>query len=738
MFKLFTLPKTTLESDLEAFYQMLHSRSSINEIEKIAKKIAKRSPISHVDHDLIKKGQLDDLPFFQFHNAEARKTLSKIFAIALITLMRVRGGHSGDVVVGTDQTEIPSLQYPQTNPLQTRNQCQGNIERSAASQDTTVGPAAAAAAAVAAAAPAAAAAAAAAAAGNTCETIESNDLFVSTANQIDVDSTWFWGEWSASRLTKAIERVRVKEVSKLIEEDKGNAPIDIFSKDSFGESGYDYLVERINGFTTGKRFLDSMHWSYEFRIVTICKELVSSKNINFSPSQYQEIYDIISGNIKYSNPTHVGRHQETEMIKYQTFGFQILNKIMDKLPENNKIKANKDAWFLMVSGHYEKEIMLDEELSREFYQKTSKYIDIDESLYAIAHGRAYAFQVLNKKLTIRPDHIPKNDYAKSSSVFVISSNTLKRTLLHRAVQEALQNDGGGYDILKQMVTTATPDMINTPDVNGCTPFMLAVTLHKQVTGVWRGNMFDMFMKIEGLDVNAIDNEGKTALSMLTDEITNTDDDLTPNTDDDLTPEADKMLFKLIQHEGIDLKTEYAKFPDEAMTIPMRLNLYLQETYTKVALNTVISEVGNRQYILNPIIYNEYEKLNAVVGLVEEINKHSKMTEKNRKKLKQFVDKHDKELAVLLNKIYKSKKFEEIQGVLNKIYKSKKLEEIQGVTLASGDFVAQIRRVSKDFVDKNRLDLDTQRTEALKQKEALRQRRRRGGKRRLFLLNNFVK
>ena len=698
MFKLFTLPKTTLESDLEAFYQMLHSRSSINEIEKIAKKIAKRSPISHVDHDLIKKGQLDDLPFFQFHNAEARKTLSKIFAIALITLMRVRGGHSGDVVVGTDQTEIPSLQYPQTNPLQTRNQCQGKVERSAASQDTTVGPAAA------------------AAAGNTCETIESNDLFVSTANQIDVDSTWFWGEWSASRLTKAIERVRVKEVSKLIEEDKGNAPIDIFSKDSFGESGYDYLVERINGFTTGKRFLDSMHWSYEFRIVTICKELVSSKNINFSPSQYQEIYDIISGNIKYSNPTHVGRHQETEMIKYQTFGFQILNKIMDKLPENNKIKANKDAWFLMVSGHYEKEIMLDEELSREFYQKTSKYIDIDESLYAIAHGRAYAFQVLNKKLTIRPDHIPKNDYAKSSSVFVISSNTLKRTLLHRAVQEALQNDGGGYDILKQMVTTATPDMINTPDVNGCTPFMLAVTLHKQVTGVWRGNMFDMFMKIEGLDVNAIDNEGKTALSMLTDEIT--------NTDDDLTPEADKMLFKLIQHEGIDLKTEYlyAKFPDEAMTIPMRLNLYLQETYTKVALNTVISEVQNRQYILNPIIYKQYKKLNAVVRLVEEINKHSKMTEKNRKKLKQFVDKHDKELAVLLNKIYKSKK----------------LEEIQGVTLASGDFVAQIRRVSKDFVDKNRLDLDTQRTEALKQKEALRQRRRRGGKKRLFLLNNFVK
>ena len=710
MFKLFTLPKTTLESDLEAFYQMLHSRSSINEIEKIAKKIAKRSPISHVDHDLIKKGQLDDLPFFQFHNAEARKTLSKIFAIALITLMRVRGGHSGDVVVGTDQTEIPSLQYPQTNPLQTRNQCQGKVERSAASQDTTVGPAAAAAAAVAAAAPAAAAAAAAAAAGNTCETTESNDLFVSTANQIDVDSTWLWGEWSASRLTKAIERVRVKEVSKLIEEDKGNAPIDIFSKDSFGESGYDYLVERINGFTTGKRILDSMHWSYEFRIVTICKELVSSKNINFSPSQYQEIYDIISGNIKYSNPTHVGRHQETEMIKYQTFGFQILNKIMDKLPENNKIKANKDAWFLMVSGHYEKEIMLDEELSREFYQKTSQYIDIDESLYAIAHGRAYAFQVLNKKLTIRPDHIPKNDYAKSSSVFVISSNTLKRTLLHRAVQEALQNDGGGYDILKQMVTTATPDMINTPDVNGCTPFMLAVTLHKQVTGVWRGNMFDMFMKIEGLDVNAIDNEGKTALSMLTDEIT--------NTDDDLTPEADKMLFKLIQHEGIDLKTEYlyAKFPDEAMTIPMRLNLYLQETYTKVALNTVISEVENRQYILNPIIYKQYEKLNAVVGLVEEINKHSKMTEKNRIKLKQFVDKHDKELAVLLNKIYKSKK----------------LEEIQGVTLTSGDFVAQIRRVSKDFVDKNRLDLDTQRTEALKQK------RRRGGKRRLFLLNYFLK
>ena len=255
MFKLFTLPKTTLESDLEAFYQMLHSRSSINEIEKIAKKIAKRSPISHVDHDLIKKGQLDDLPFFQFHNAEARKTLSKIFAIALITLMRVRGGHSGDVVVGTDQTEIPSLQYPQTNPLQTRNQCQGKVERSAASQDTTVGPAAAAAAAVAAAAPAAAAAAAAAAAGNTCETTESNDLFVSTANQIDVDSTWFWGEWSASRLTKAIERVRVKEVSKLIEEDKGNAPIDIFSKDSFGESGYDYLVERINGFTTGKRLI---------------------------------------------------------------------------------------------------------------------------------------------------------------------------------------------------------------------------------------------------------------------------------------------------------------------------------------------------------------------------------------------------------------------------------------------------------------------------------------------------
>ena len=700
MFKLFTLPNTTLESDLEAFYQMLHSRSSINEIEKIAKKIAKRSSISHVDHDLIQKRQLDDLPFFQFHNAEARKSLSKIFAIALITLMRVRGGHSGDVVVGTDQTEIPSLQYPQTNPLQTRNQCQ--VERSAASQDTTVGPAAA------------------AAAGNTCETIESNDLFVSTANQIDVDSTWFWGEWSASRLTKAIERVRVKEVSKLIEEDKGNAPIDIFSKDSFGESGYDYLVERIKGFTTGKRFLDSMHWSYEFRIVTICKELVSSKNINFSPSQYQEIYDIISGNMKYMRT--VGRHQEDEMIKYQTFGFQILNKIMDKLPENNKIKANKDAWFLMVSGHYEKEIMLDEELSREFYQKTSQYISIDESLYAIAHGRAYAFQVLNKIKAIRPDHIPKNDYAKSSSVFVISSNTLKRTLLHRAVQEALQNDGGGYDILKQMVTTATPDMINTPDVNGCTPFMLAVTLHKQVTGVWRGNMFDMFMKIEGLDVNAIDNEGKTALSMLTDEITNTDEDLTPYTDDDLTPEADKMLFKLIQHEGIDLKTEYAKFPDEAMTIPMRLNLYLQETYTKVALDTVISEIGNRQYILNPIIYNEYEKLNALVGLVEEINKHSKMTEKNRKKLKQFVDKHDKELAVMLNKVYKSKK----------------LEEIQGVTLASGDFVAQIRRVSKDFVDKNRLDLDTQRTEALKQKEALRQRRRRGGKKRLFLLNNFVK
>ena len=248
----------------------------------------------------------------------------------------------------------------------------------------------------------------------------------------------------------------------------------------------------------------------------------------------------------------------------------------------------------------------------------------------------------------------------------------------------------------------------------------------------------MFMKIEGLDVNAIDNEGKTALSMLTDEITNTDEDLTPYTDDDLTPEADKMLFKLIQHEGIDLKTEYAKFPDEAMTIPMRLNLYLQETYTKVALDTVISEIGNRQYILNPIIYNEYEKLNALVGLVEEINKHSKMTEKNRKKLKQFVDKHDKELAVMLNKVYRSKKFEEIQGVLNKIYKSKKLEEIQGVTLASGDFVAQIRRVSKDFVDKNRLDLDTQRTEALKQKEALRQRRRRGGKKRLFLLNNFVK
>ena len=57
------------------------------------------------------------------------------------------------------------------------------------------------------------------------------------------------------------------------------------------------------------------------------------------------------------------------------------------------------------------------------------------------------------------------------------------------------------------------------------------------------------------------------------------------------------------------------------------------------------------------------------------------------------------------------------------FKSEKLEEIQGVTLTSGDFVAQIRRVSKEFVDKNRLDLDTQRTEALKQKEALRQRRR---------------
>jgi hypothetical protein len=632
MFNIYTVPSH--ESDLNLFSKMLKTNCSIEEITSVVHRIACRSSRSTSLPEIISfPKHFQDLAFFQKHhstlfiNTEPKfKKFLSLFTIAILALM------SNGVEANTNAVDVTgtSVDVPYV--------------------DTSVAPS------------------------NSIPSIPSQQNLlhpsyvpaVSKANQIEKSFSFKYGRWEASLLTKAIWRKDLKKVIQLLQESGKN--IDIHKKDNFDKSGFDYLLE----ITLGRkgRFSGSRKNGY-----IICNKILQT-GINLTPLEYKDIYDNIMKNFvkdRYGDYIRINQMEDRRL------GFKILNKILDKLPNNEIVNGNKEAFSLMINDEKSETIMQDSELSKEFYQKIIKNIDIEKNIEnVIVKNRFSAFKIMEASLH-SPDKVPREYGGRP--------NENKWTYLHIAVQSAAQNTEGGYAILKKMIEKSTPEMINKADANGWTPFMLAVT--KRNTGrnqEYRLKIFDLFMEIKGLKVNAKETKDqKTALEFLTEE--------TANSNFLLTPEAEYMLSKLIKHKDIDLSIMrvYTDICDSTLKTPItvieRLNLYLHQTYIRLSFNQLYIEMKNKKPFSNEQILNYYQKINAVDKITKDIG----MSKDYRTEFKNVLVEYDKWFYSIY--YYKINAMSEVFSRI-------------GITTqqTSATIVADVLKVTKPITDKTRQNL----------------------------------
>jgi len=628
MFNIYTVPSH--ESDLNLFSKMLKTNCSIEEITSVVHRIACRSSRSTSLPEIISfPKHFQDLAFFQKHHStlfmgtepKFKKFLS-LFTIAILALMSNGVEANSNAVVVTDtSTDVPFVVAPSI-PIP-----------SIPSQQNLLHP--------------------------------SSVPAVSKANQIEKSFSFRYGRWEASLLTKAIWRKDLEKVIQLLEESGKN--IDIHKKDNFDKSGFDYLLE----ITLGRkgRFSDSRKNGY-----IICNKILQT-GINLTPLEYKDIYDNIMKNFVKNR---YGEYIRINQMEDRRLGFKILNKILDKLPNNEIVNGNEEAFSLMINDEKSETIMQDSELSKEFYQKIIKNIDIEKNIEnVIVKNRFSAFKIMEASLH-SPDKVPR-EYGGQP-------NENKWTYLHIAVQSAAQNTEGGYAILKKMIEKSTPEMINKADVNGWTPFMLAVT--KRNTGInqeYRLKIFDLFMEIKGLEVNAKETKDqKTALEFLTEETT--------NSKFLLTPEAEYMLSKLIKHKDIDLSIMrvYTDIYESTLKTPItvieRLNLHLHQMYTILSFEQLYVEMNHRPVLFDKQIFNYYEKINAVDKITKEIG----MSKDYRTEFKNVLVEYDK---WFYNTNYNQ---------INEMWEASIFSSI-GITTQQ-TIVADVLKVTKPIIDRTRKKL----------------------------------